>query len=111
MNVKYDPWIIGVFTDCLHQQFMFNIIEQALDIELQYPVVPPASLPGYSKRIGSRLSRPISVGVRMEVWFNLRLEIDFSDHLRHSVRYSGNSKYAYSPVFLGYFYRLTGGGK
>jgi hypothetical protein len=46
LNVKDDPLIVCVLADSFHQQFMIYIIEQPFDIEFQYPIVFPASLPG-----------------------------------------------------------------
>jgi hypothetical protein len=45
-----------VFADCVHQQIRIDLIEEALDNEIQNPRVAPTSLPRYADRIECRLA-------------------------------------------------------
>src|SRR5258708_9600705 len=62
---------------------------------MKCPVVTPASLARHANGLQRRLSVPISIGVRMEMSFQLRLEIPFDDSLRDAIR---DSRYSQQPL-------------
>jgi hypothetical protein len=47
--------------------------------------VLPTPLPGDANRVSCRLLGPVSVRVRMKLWFYLRLQIQLCHHLRNSI--------------------------
>jgi site-specific DNA recombinase len=65
-NVQKHPWAIRVFADRAHQQLGIDLIEEALDVEIQNPRVTPASLPRHPDRIERRFAGSISIGVLVE---------------------------------------------
>ena len=45
--------------NCLEQEFVRDVVEQTFDIELQNPVILPATLARNAYRIQSRFSRSV----------------------------------------------------
>src|SRR5512136_2736532 len=61
LNVEHYPLLLGLLAHCPHHQVMGNVVEKAFDIQIQNPIIPPASLPGSSHRLLRGLERPVSV--------------------------------------------------
>src|SRR3712207_6053323 len=91
-----------MFLDRTHDEGMVQIVEETLNIEVDAPVIPPAPLPCCRDCIQRRLSGSVAIGVRMEVWFHLRLQIQLDDHLGHSVRHGGNTELSLASISLRY---------
>ena len=68
---------------------MIDTVKEAFDIEVQYPVVSPATLASNPYGLNRRLPRPIPIRVQMEVFFQDRLQIPFDYRLGNAVRYRG----------------------
>ncbi len=67
LDVKERPRARCMPPNRAHQEPMIDRLEKALDVEVQHPIVAPASLPGHAKGVFRRFSWPVSVRVRMEV--------------------------------------------
>src|SRR3974390_2238822 len=57
-DMEKEPWFLSVPPHRFHQKLEVNVVEQALDVKLQNPVILPASLPCDLHRIECRFSRP-----------------------------------------------------
>src|ERR1035438_8236238 len=67
---------------------------ELLDIKIDDPVELPAPLPAYLKRVMSRASQPVAIGVRVEPWLRPFPEMHGHHRLGDSVRDPGHTKRA-----------------
>src|ERR1017187_1554144 len=65
---------------------MGNRVEERLDVEVEHPVVSPASLTRRAHGINRRAAWSVTVGVRMEHRVQARLQIPADNLLRDSIR-------------------------
>src|SRR5208337_3023980 len=86
-DVKPHPFAGRVFLQRPQQQLMRDVVKQALDVELQNPIVLPASLARHLQGIERRLAGPITVGVWKKDGFQNRFKDCFDDHLRYPIRH------------------------
>src|SRR5450631_2228162 len=77
---------------------MIESLEESLDVEIEYPIVAPASLPRNGKGIFRRFLRPVSIRVLVELRIDDRLEKARDHHLRDPIRDRGNPQRARSAV-------------
>jgi hypothetical protein len=66
-------------------------VEELADIQIQNPVITPATLPCFCNGIERRTTRPVPIGIIMEEWFHNWLELSFHYSLRDpilNVRYA-----------------------
>jgi hypothetical protein len=73
-------------TDGLHQSVMRDVIEQPADVKLQHPIMPPTASAGDLKGLMGRLPRPVTVGVRVKVRLQHRLQAELHHCLGDAVR-------------------------
>jgi hypothetical protein len=92
-HIEQDPGLLAVLPQSLHQQAMIEIVEQTSDVELNDPVIVPASAPGNSNRRQARLSRPIAVGIIAEDRIKSWLKPHLHRRLRDSVSYRWDAQY------------------
>jgi hypothetical protein len=64
-DVQKHPWAIRVFADRAHQQLGIDLIEEALDVEIQNPRITPASLPRHPDRIERRVGVPCQLSTSL----------------------------------------------
>src|ERR1039457_3605562 len=69
---------------CLEEQLMGNRVEERLDVEVEHPVVSPASLTRRAHGINRRAAWSVTVGVRMEHRVQARVQIPADTLLRDS---------------------------
>src|ERR1700735_2892096 len=62
-KVEQNPWAIRVPPHRSHQEVPVDFIEEALDVEIEHPVISPATLPGFDEGVVCGLPRPISIGI------------------------------------------------
>ena len=96
------PRAIGVLAHRPHQQFRLDAVKEGLDIEIKNPVMTPASLPRRADRIERRFAGPVSIGIRVELWFRQRFQMPFDHHLGDAIRDRGNSQRARLAITLRY---------
>ncbi len=104
LNVQQNPLALRMLSDGAHDEGVIQIVKESFDIQIQNPVIPPASLPCYSHRFDCRLSRPVSIRVWMKMRFHLRLQIQLYHHLRNPVGYRGYSQRPFASVVLWYLH-------
>src|SRR5664279_1594636 len=80
---------------------MIDRLEVSSDVEVKNPVVAPASLPSHAQGLLRRFLRPISVGIRMEMRLQNRLQKTRHNHLRNPIRYRGDTQRSRSAVAFG----------
>src|SRR5207245_8180208 len=66
LDVEKHPRAVRMFADRLEQQLPIDAVEIALDVDIEHPVVPPATLTSRPEGIDRRPARSVSVRVRME---------------------------------------------
>src|SRR3954451_17622504 len=76
--------------------------KKALIIKIKNPVTTPASLPRHADRIERRFAGPVSVGIRVELWFHQRFQAPFDHRLCDAISYRGDPQRARLPIALGY---------
>src|ERR1017187_6449099 len=84
---------------------MIDVVEESLDIQVDYPIKLPASLPRLPHCIQCRLPRPIAIRIRVEQRIYRRFQSRLHHHLRDPVRYSWNPQLPFSARCLRYFHR------
>src|SRR5688572_5027098 len=94
-----------------HQQVRLDAIEERLDIEINDPVVTPASLPRHAYRIERRFAGTISIGILMEFRLHLgsRWRLTTICAMRSATVGMPNGRVL--PSLFGISTRRTGGGK
>ena len=90
---------------------MVDIVEQTLDVELQDPIVPPASLACYSNGVQCRPSGSVAIRVRQENGLHSRIKGHLNYHLCHSIPYCWDPKDALTSILLWYGNRFHRRGK
>src|SRR5450759_1781725 len=90
--------------DRAHQKLMIDRLEKAFDVEVQYPLVAPASLPSHGEGFFRRLSRSVSIRVRVETRFEDRLQEIRYHHLRDAVSNGWYSQRAHLSIGFWYFH-------
>src|SRR5438270_13886612 len=68
-------------TNCLEQQLPIDAVKIALDVNIEHPVEPPASLSGLLEGVDRRSAGAVSIGDIMEDGFQDRFQIPFDDFL------------------------------
>src|SRR3954469_5079242 len=99
-NVQDCPLALDVFLDSPRQERVVDVVEQAFDIELEYPILFPAALPRRSNGIERRFSGPITIGVWQECRVQVRLDDHLDNHLRHTIRYGWHSQDPLPSILL-----------
>ena len=51
LDIQDDPRKFRVVPNGAHQEFMIQIVEETFDVQINYPISPPASLPRRPHRI------------------------------------------------------------
>ena len=77
-----------MLANCLEQEVVRKIVEQALYIKLQNPIIFPAPLSRDPNGVQRRFPRPVAIGVCQEYLVQIRLYELFDNHLSNSIRYS-----------------------
>src|SRR6516225_9932242 len=85
---------------------MVEIVEQASDVELYYPVIVPAAASGDGNSLQRRLARPIAVGIVAEDRINPWLQPHLYRRLRDSIGHRRHAQYADAPCLLRYRHSL-----
>ena len=65
-QVEQNPWAVRVPPHGSHQEVPIDLIEETLDVQIEHPVISPATLPSLDEGIMRRLPWPISIGIPVE---------------------------------------------
>ncbi len=85
-EIKPHPFARRMFLQRPQKQRVVDIVEQALDVELENPIVPPATLARHCDGVQRGFPRPVAIRVWQEDRFEVRLKHLLDNHLRHAVR-------------------------
>jgi len=83
-----------MFADRLQEQFPINAVEVTPHVDIEHPVVPPASLTGLPNCVNRRPARSISIGAFMEDRFQDGLQVPLDDFLGNPVRDRRNPQWS-----------------
>ena len=72
-------------TNGLEHQLPINAVEEALDVEIENPIVAPAALASLAHGINRRFAGPVAVGIGVEHRLQDRLQIATGDLLGNAV--------------------------
>ena len=96
----------------LEQPLPIDAVKIALDINIEHPVEPPATLSGLLEGVDRRSAGAVSIGVIVEDGLQDGLQIPFDDFLSDSWSPTvGMPSGRVRPSPLGRSTRRTGGGK
>ena len=98
LNVQHHPLLVSVRLHRLDDEVMRNVVEEPLDVKLKHPRVRETTLPARRDRIQRSTTRPVAVGVRMELRFHRFLQFHGGHRLGDPVRHSGHTKPAHPPA-------------
>jgi len=73
-------------TDGLEHQLPINAVEEALDVEIENPIVAPAALASLAHGINRRFAGPVAIGIGVEHRLQDRLQIATGDLLGNAGR-------------------------
>src|SRR5215471_10646396 len=79
--------------------------KEAPDIQIENPVITPASFSRLTHCVQCRLPRSISVGISMKRRLYFRLQSCLDYLLRNAIGYCGNTQFSFTTVFLCYLHR------
>ena len=105
LHIEQNPWQIGVPADCSENRIVRHVVEETLDIKIDHPWVPPATLLARLYRVQRRPPWAIAVGILMEDGFRSRTQY----YRHHSLGDpAGDTRYPESPYAASafrYFHR------
>jgi hypothetical protein len=81
-----------VVGDRLEDKIMIEVVEEALDVQIDHPVTAPAPLPARRDRIQRAAAGPVAVGVRVEPRLHQWLQHHGHHRLCDSVRDRGHAE-------------------
>ena len=84
-----------------HQELMIDRLEESLDVEIEHPVTSPASLPSDVQSFFRRFPWPISIGIRMKMRLQNRLQKARDYHLRDPICNRWYAQRSHSAVTFG----------
>src|SRR3954469_8219541 len=91
-QVKKYPFAVGMSTHGQHQETPVDLVEEALDVQIEHPIVIPTTASGHDQCIMRRFSWTISIRILVEHGFQDRLQVTLDDHLSDSVGDRWNTK-------------------
>src|SRR4051794_3747653 len=102
LDIQQHPPTLRVLAHRTQEEPPIDAVEETLDVKVDDPVVAPASLTRCPDGIDCRTPRPISIRVRMEHWFQQRLQISTNNLLRNAIRNRRNAQRSRSAIRLRY---------
>src|SRR6516164_694596 len=85
LNVKEHPRTVRMMADRREQKLPIDAVEEALDVEIEHPVVAPAALTSLMHGVDRRFAGPVAVGVGMEYRLQNGLQVASGDLLSDAV--------------------------
>lgn len=89
-----------------HQELLINIVEEPFDVQVNNPVVVPATLACLPYRLMSRFPWSVTVGIRVEVILQFRLQYLLGHHLGYAVSNRGDTQRTNTSVRFRNFHSL-----
>src|ERR1700740_951107 len=101
-DVQQRPFALHVLSDSPQQEFVVDIVEQTFYVELENPIVSPATLTRDTYGIESRFSRSIAIRVCQKDWIQTRLDQLLHNRLSYAICYGGHTQNPLASRLLGY---------
>jgi hypothetical protein len=89
-----------MMTDGLEQKLPIDAIEEALDVEIEHPVVTPAALASLAHGLDRRFAGPVAVGVGVERRLQDRLQVASDNLLSDAIGNRRNTQRSRSAIRL-----------
>src|SRR5262249_36049785 len=87
LDVEQHPRAIRMMADGLEQQLPIDAVEEALDVEIEHPVVAPAAHTSCAHGINCRSAGPVAIGIGVEYRLEMWLQETTGDFLGDAIRY------------------------
>ena len=84
--------------DCLEQRLPLDAVEEALDVEIEHPVVAPAAHTSYAHGIKCRSAGPVAIGIGVEYRLQMWLQETTGDFLGDAIRYRRDAQRARAAI-------------
>src|SRR5208337_5061070 len=91
-DVELHPWAVRMGTNRLEEQAPIDAVEVALDVDIEHPVVTPASLTRCPDCVDGRAAWSISIGILMEDGLQDGFQISLDDFLGNAIGDRWNTK-------------------
>src|SRR5690349_9288729 len=79
---------------------MVDAVKETLNVDVNDPVVAPATLARRLNRVDRRAPRSVAIGVRVEHWFQQGLQVPSDNLLSDAVGNRGNTQRSRSTISL-----------
>ena len=88
--------------DCLEQKLPIDAVEEALDVEIEHPVVAPTALTSLMHGVDCGFAGPVAIRVGVEYRLHGRLQVASGDLLSNAIsnRRHGCFELHFGPVRL-----------
>ena len=100
LDVQQHPRTVRMMTDGLEQKLPIDAIEEALDVEIEHPVVTPAALASLVHGIDRRFAGPVAIGVGVERRLKDRLQVASDNLLSDAIGNRRNTQRSRSAIRL-----------
>jgi len=95
LDIEPNPRLRDVLAHGLHEEMVVEGVKEALDIEINHPVIPPAMGPRLRESLMGACPGPIPERGGMKDGFQSRLDPLLYHRLRHPIRHRRNPQRAY----------------
>jgi len=85
LDIEGYPGPVAMLAHGFHHELMIDVIEEARDVQVKYPVVAPAPIASSPQGLMRRAARPIPIRVCMEARLQQGLEPSLNYHLCHTI--------------------------
>ena len=102
LHIEQNPPAPRVLPDRSHDERVVEVVEEAADVQIDHPVVTPASLPGCRECVDRRLPRAIPIRIGVELRLHFRFQVHLDHRLGNSVGDSGYAQAALASVLFRY---------
>src|SRR5579863_1207685 len=84
--------------DSLEQQLPIDTVEEALNVEIEHPVMAPTPLTSCAHGIMCRSTGPVAIGIGVECRLQMWLQETTSDFLSDAIRYRRDAQRSRAAV-------------
>ena len=100
LDVEQHPRTVRMMPDRLEQPLPIDAVEIGLHVDIEHPIIPPATLTSLAHGIDRRSTGPVAVCVGVEHRFQIRLQVPTGDLLSDAIRDRRDAQRARATVCL-----------